>query len=113
MSINVANLTESEAFDLFHQLKAKFLWAGTITSMGDVIVYPEGKEPWWDAGGPDMTDAMREAVAETYEWYKAIDERCAEMGNDLAPRVEVKPNGNFVVHSMSGEEEYTADGEKV
>lgn len=113
MTINLERMTEGEAFDLFFKLRAKFDWCGSITSMGDVVVYRQGEEPHWSGNGPEMTDAMREVVRSTWEWRKGIEERCAEIGNELAPSIEVLPDGSFLIHCETyGEQRYTSDGEE-
>jgi hypothetical protein len=113
MTINIDGLTESEGFDLFHRLKAKFDWTGTVTGMGDVIVYNEGESAWWSEDGPELTDAMREAVRDTYTWRKGIEERTAEIGNELVPKVQVLSDGNFIVNDCGFEQKFSADGEEV
>jgi hypothetical protein len=112
--IDISNLTEDEGHRLFTALRIKFDWAGTITMMGDVIVYNQGDEPWWCDDAPELTPAMRAVIRESYEWRKAIPDRCAEIGNELAPSVEVLPNGHFIVHTETGpDEEFDAEGNEL
>jgi len=97
MSINLESLTESEAFDLYFKLRAKFDWCGSPTSMGDVPINWADKDN--NEEPPEMTEQMREAVRETYEWRRAIDDRTSEVANSMVPSIEVRENGDFILHT--------------
>jgi len=98
-TINWQTITESEAFDIYFKLRAKFDWCGTPTSMGDVEINWADKNN--DSEPLEITSAMREAVRETYEWRRAIDERTAELANSMVPSIEVLDNGDFILHTES------------
>lgn len=99
MNINLEQLRESEAFDLYFKLRARFDWVGTPTSMGDVPINWADKDN--DEEPPAITGAMREAVRETYEWRRAIDDRTSELANSMVPSIEVLENGDFILHTES------------
>jgi len=97
--INWQTITEREAFDIYFQLRAKFDWCGSPTTMGDVHI------DWVDKDNneepPEITEVMREAVRDTYEWRTAIDERTSELSNSMVPSIEVYDNGDFIIHTES------------
>lgn len=114
MDINIDNLTEDDGFSLYHALKSKFGWTGTVTSLGDVIVYNEGDEAWWnDEGVEALTGPMKSIVTGSYEWRKTIPDRCAEISNELLPKVEIHPNGDFTVRTDYEATRYNADGDEI
>jgi hypothetical protein len=110
--INWSTITESEALDLYFKLRAKFDWVGSPTSMGDVPINWADKDN--DEEPPEITAQMREAVRDTYEWRRAIDERTSEVANSMVPSIEVLENGNFTLHCDSWHDVlHTADGNEV
>lgn len=96
-TIHWDTLTESEAFDIYFLLRAKFDWAGSPSSMGDVPINWADKDN--DEEPPEMTEQMREAVRETYAWRRGIDDRTSEVANSMVPSIEVRENGDFVLSS--------------
>ena len=66
----LTEVTESEADHIFHILRSKFGWSGTVFSREDVESYLDR----------ELTDEEWETVQNSYEWRKGVQDRMCERG---------------------------------
>ena len=106
---NINTLTEDEALSLVQALQHKHLWVVTIWTTNDVRVTDEdGDELEWGS----ITQAEREALADTWEWRKGINDAQVSHTNEYTMPVIVRhEDGSFTVHGVDDEGlTYNADG---
>jgi hypothetical protein len=87
-------LTEDEAMTLFHTLKARFGWAGTVFTRADAelewqstdeALNDESSDAW-----PDMPDDVWNAIQDTWQWRKGIANNLTERGWDMVTAAVAK-----------------------
>lgn len=106
----VAEMTEDEAFTTLYRMTKRFRWVVAAWSLTDLE--PEGDDE--DGGDTaELTEAMMEAVADTWEWRKGMGDRAAEYGSQVCPVVRVRKDGSFTVVGIDEERRYTAHGERL
>lgn len=69
----VAKLTEAEGMDVYHALKAKFGWNGTVFQRADAE----------DRAGRELTEDEWNAIQASYPWRKGLSDILTERGWDL------------------------------
>jgi hypothetical protein len=62
--MDVQNMTEEQAVELFYEMKKRFQWRGVIVARGDV------GEMWETRYDETMSGDAWEAVRDTYAWRK-------------------------------------------
>lgn len=79
----INTLTEDEAFQVFHDLREKFGWAGTFFTRGDAEVEWQNlqhDDSTGETSNAPMPDEVWEAVQNTWGWRKGIIDRLTEDG---------------------------------
>lgn len=85
---NIDELTEDEALNLFHRLRSRFDWSGTVFVRQDVVdavraatsdddEHDEGKRAL-APGEDEVVDAVMSGYT-----YRKLGDRFAELGNEL------------------------------
>ena len=80
--MNIENITEDEALDLFQKLRSKFYWTGTVFTKEDIIYRWLDKYPVKEGNEP-LTDDQIEQIMVSYEWRKGMDEAMTETGYEV------------------------------
>lgn len=76
-------LTEDEALDVFHQLRSRFGWAGTVFITEDITSELDEYELNERDLTPDERERLIEAVKWSWEWRKGMTDYLVEEGNSL------------------------------
>lgn len=85
--MDIGNMTESEALDLFYAMRKRFGWQGIVVTRGDA------EETWATVlgfdGAEDLTLGDREwsVLVEQYEWRKMDDYLATEAYDGLRDAV--------------------------
>lgn len=84
--------TEDEALEVFHALRSRFGWAGTVFTRADVESHVETALSDHDERHAALvTDALVDAVVDSHE-YRHLADRMTEVGNEtLADAVALSP----------------------
>lgn len=77
--MDIENITESQALDLFLRLSDRFGWAGTVFTRADA---DQSWSEYHEQPG-ELSDDQWEQVCNTWEWRKGVTEMMTERGWDM------------------------------
>lgn len=84
--MNIDNITEAEALQIFHNLTKKFGWAGTIFTRGDAEQAWNTERfdgPYDESAVEPMPEDVWDAFLCSWAWRKGLSEQLTELGWEI------------------------------
>ena len=79
--MDIDNITEEEALEVMHKLRAKFHWAGTVFVKEDIIYY--WNDNYKEDEGYELTEEQIESVMTSWYWRKGLDDTMTSSGYEV------------------------------